>query len=269
MGSPSKTKTFLQEPIRDQLIARLRELGLTGYAARAYAALLSEPELSAGRICKATGIPDSKIYYALDELIQHHLVLVQRGNPSLYRPVGSKQAADSLKQEAEKGYEQRVKSIEALTEEIEPLLASHEDEQPIELAYIVKGKRNILAHMLRTIKGSKEDVLLMNSTRDLLDGVLPALEEARERGLRVRVAVYGEPEDLRSLRFSELKLSKCDCDLLIVDSRRLVTVTRAEAENGYAIITEDRNMIALSRSFYDNPTCCSLLQIRSSRLSKA
>ncbi len=269
MESPPSTKTSFQEPVRDQLITRLRELGLTGYAARAYAALLSEPELSAGRICKETGIPDSKIYYALEELIQHHLVLVQRGNPSLYRPVGSKQAADSLKHEAEVSHEQRVKSIEALAGEIEPLLASHEDEQPIELAYIVKGKRNILAHMLRTIKGAKEDVLLMNSNRDLLEGVLPSLEEARERGLRVRVAIYGVPGDFRNLRFSELKLSKCECDLLIVDSRRLVTVTRAEAENGYAIITEDRNMIALSRSFYENPTCCSLLQIRSSARSKA
>ncbi len=269
MRSPLKTKTTLQEPIKDQLITRLRELGLTGYAAKAYATLLSEPELSAGRICKETGIPDSKIYYALDELVKHHLVLVQRGNPSLYRPVGSKQAAESLKREAEENYGQSVKRIEALAEEIEPLLASHEDEQPIELAYIVKGRRNILAHMLRTIAGAKGDILVMNSTRDLLEGVLPALEEARERGLKVRVAVYGDPAELKDLRFSELKLSKCDCDLLIADSRRLVTVSRAEAENGYAIITEDRNMISLSRSFYDNPTCCSLLQIRSSRLSKA
>ncbi len=268
MGPPSNTKTSLQEPIKSQLITRLRELGLTGYAAKAYATLLTEPELSAGRICKATGIPDSKIYYALDELIKHHLVLVQRGNPSLYRPVSSKQASDSMKREAEENYGERVRSIEAVAREIEPLLASHEDEQPIELAYIVKGKRNILAHMLRTISGAKEDVLIMNSSRDLLEGVLPALQEAHERGLKVRVAVYGAPGELKNLRFSELKLSKCDCDLLIADSKRLVTITRADAENGYAIITGDRNMISLSRSFYDNPTCCSLLQIRSPRLSK-
>lgn len=268
MAPLPKTKTTLQEPIKDQVITRLRELGLTGYAAKAYATLLSEPELSAGRICKETGIPDSKIYYALDELIKHHLVLVQRGNPSLYRPVGSKQAAESLKREAEENYDQSVKRIEALANDIEPLLATHDDEHPVELAYIVKGKRNILAHMVQTIGGAKEDILVMNSSRDLLEGVLPSLEQARERGLKVRVAVYGDPSELRSLRFSELKLSKCDCDLLIADSKRLVTVTRANAENGYAIITEDRNMISLSWSFYDNPTCCSLLQIRSPRLAK-
>ncbi len=262
-------KTALQEPIKAQLLSRLRELGLSGYAAKAYLTLLVEPDLSAGGICKETGTPDSKIYYALEELVRRHLVLVQRGNPSLYRPVDAKQAMESLKQEAEQAFNQNLRGIETLAREIEPLLSSQAEEQEIELAYIVKGKRNILAHMIRTIEAAKEEVLVMNSGESLLEGLLPALQGARERGLRVKVAVYGDPGEVRKLRFSELKQSKCDCNVLITDSRRLVTISRPEAENGYAIITEDPNMISLSRSYYDNPTCCSLLQIRSSRLSKA
>lgn len=268
MESQQKAKTPLEEPLREQLLTRLRELELTGYAARAYASLLRKPDTSAGSICKETGIPDSKIYYALEELSRRHLVVVQRGNPSLYRPVDAKTAAESLKREAEENYAQRVRSIDALAKEIGPMLDSRVDDQGIELAYIVKGKRNILAHMLRTIKGAEEEVLVMNSARDLLAGILPSLQEAHELGLRVKVAVYGDPSEVRRLKASELKLSKCDCNLLIADSRRLVTVARPEEENTYAIITEDPNMIALSKSFYDNPTCCSLLQIRSSRPSK-
>ncbi len=269
MASAQKNKTSLQEPIREQLLSRLRELGLSGYAAKAYLTLLVEPDLSAGSICKETGIPDSKIYYALEELARRHLVLVQRGNPSLYRPVDAKQAVESLKQEAEEAFNRRVRGIETLAREIEPLLSSQSEEQGIELAYIVKGKRNILAHMVRTIEAAREELLVMNSSRGLLERLLPALQGAHERGIRVKIAVYGDPGEVRMLRFSELKLSKCDCNLLIADSRRLLTISRPEAENGYAIITEDPNMISLSRSFYDNPTCCSLLQIRSSRLSKA
>ena len=269
MAIAQRHRTSLQEPIKEQLLSRLRELGLSGYAAKAYLTLLVEPDLSAGSICRETGIPDSKIYYALEELARRHLVIVQRGNPSLYRPVDVKQAVESLKQEAEEVFNRSLQGIEVLGREIEPLLSSQAEYQEIEIAYIVRGKRNILAHMVRTIEAAREEVLVMSSGRGLLEGLLPALQGAHERGLRVKVAVYGDPKEVGRLRFSELKLSKCDCNLLITDSKRLVTTSRPEAENGYAIITEDPNMISLSRSFYDNPTCCSLLQIRSSRLSKA
>ena len=269
MQPTERARATLREPVRERLLARLRELGLTGYAAKAYLALLNEPNVSAGRICKETGIPDSKIYYALEELVRHHLVVVQQGNPSLYRPVDAKQTVDSLKREAEENFSHKVRSIETFAKEIGPLLASHGEERGIELAYIVKGKRNILTHMIRTIEAAEQDVLLMNSSRELLEGVLPSLQDAQKRRLKVRVAVYGDPSEVRNLRFTEAKLSNCDCNVLIADSKRLVTVARHEDENAYAIITEDPNMIALSRSFYDNPTCCSLVQIRSSSRSKA
>src|SRR6266849_6056691 len=123
MAAAQKHKTPLQEPIKEQLLSRLRELGLSGYAAKAYLTLLVEPNLSAGSICKETGIPDSKIYYALEELARRHLVIVQRGNPSLYRPVDAKQAVESLKREAEEVFNRSLRGIETLAKEIEPLLS--------------------------------------------------------------------------------------------------------------------------------------------------
>lgn len=256
METVQKRSTTLQESVRERLLTRFRELGLTGYAAKAYLTLLTEPGISAGTICKETGIPDSKIYYALDELVRHHLVVMQRGNPSYYRPVDAKQTVENLKREAQEDFSRRVKGIEALTREIEPLLASHESEKSVELAYIIKGKRNVLSQMMRTIEAADSEVLLMNSGRDLLDGLLPALREARRRGLKVRIAIYGDLSAMRNFRFTELKLSKCDCNILITDSRRLVTVTRHYGEIAYAIVTDDPNIISVSRSFYKNPACC-------------
>ncbi len=259
----------LEGELRERLLARLRDVGLTGYAAKAYLALIVEPGVSAGDICKATGIPDSKVYYALEDLVRRHIVIAQHGNPSLFRPVDAGQIAESLKREAQEAFDHEVRVIEELVKEITPLLASQEGAQEVELAYIVKGRRNILAHMIRTIESAENEILMMNSGKELLEGLLPALQKAQERGLKVRVAVYGDSGGVRKMGFTELKVSNCNCNLLIADSKLLMTVARQEEENAYAIITGDRNMISLSRSYYDNPACCSLIQIRSSARSRA
>ena len=51
--------------VEETIAAKLRELGLSSYAARSLVALLGNAPLSAGKICKVTGIPDSKIYLSL------------------------------------------------------------------------------------------------------------------------------------------------------------------------------------------------------------
>ena len=52
--------------LKDSIATKLRELGLSSFAARALVSLLDNSPQSAGSICNATGIPDSKIYYALE-----------------------------------------------------------------------------------------------------------------------------------------------------------------------------------------------------------
>ena len=52
-----------------EIAATLRDLGLTGYAADALCALVRLPEATAGDLVTKTGIPDSKIYYALEDLV--------------------------------------------------------------------------------------------------------------------------------------------------------------------------------------------------------
>lgn len=206
-----------------------------------------------------TGIPDSKIYYALEELSGHHLIVVQRGNPSLYRPEDAHQVAENLRAEAKEEFDRRVRSIEDLARTVEPFLYAREDEGAIELAYIVKGTRNILSRMAREIEAAREEVLAIISSHELLEGLLPSLKTAQGRGVDVKLAVFGDKSSLRSLKFSEVKLSVCDCNILITDYRRLVTVSHHGDENAYAIISDDPNMIAMSRSYYESPTCCSVV----------
>jgi len=78
----------MQETIaRDRIVSRLKELELSTHEALAYLTLLTHSNTTASILCKETGIPDSKIYYALDGLSKKGLLTVQKGNPHIYLPV--------------------------------------------------------------------------------------------------------------------------------------------------------------------------------------
>src|SRR2546427_3248277 len=77
---------------KGEIAATLRELGLSGYAADAFCALVRLPQATAGDLVAKTGILDSKIYYALDELAEKGLVAVQAGEPQT-DPAGAPEEA--------------------------------------------------------------------------------------------------------------------------------------------------------------------------------
>ena len=55
------------------LLEKLKALGLTGYEAKSYIALMEKSELKAIEVSKIGGIPRSKIYEAMDNLLQKGL----------------------------------------------------------------------------------------------------------------------------------------------------------------------------------------------------
>src|SRR2546428_4066850 len=84
----ARANVLLEEaakPSLGEIGATLRDLGLGGYAADTFCALVRVPQATAGDLVLKTGIPDSKIYYALDELAEKGLIEVQAGEPKTYR----------------------------------------------------------------------------------------------------------------------------------------------------------------------------------------
>src|SRR2546425_6044072 len=84
----ARANILLEEAARpslEEVAATLRDLGMGGYAADAFCALVRVPQAMAGDLVLKTGIPDSKIYYALDELADKGLIEVQAGEPKTYR----------------------------------------------------------------------------------------------------------------------------------------------------------------------------------------
>jgi len=243
--------------VTESLAAKLRELGLSSLAARALVSLLVNSPQTAGSICKATGIQDSKVYYALEELDRAKLVESQRGTPTLHKAVRFDQMISNMIRAEKDEHQRRLQLVESFRKQAEPLAKAQSEPAEVELAYVVKGKRNITERMVAAIEQSRRELILLVSDGQLLKAISSALMQAKKRRIKVGVALAPGLKNGDNVNLlGEVRTLKCECDILIVDSEKLVTASHMDQEDAYAIVTSDKGMIRMSREYFDNPNCC-------------
>src|SRR5437870_9600335 len=123
----ARANVLLEEAARpslEEIAATLRQLGMGGYAADAFCALVRMTQANAGDLVVKTGIPDSKIYYALDELAEKGLIEVQAGKPKTYRVVPPKEVEIRVRRIVDADYERRRAATTRLGGLLEPLRAA-------------------------------------------------------------------------------------------------------------------------------------------------
>ena len=245
-----------QNSLRQTLVTRLAELGVTSYPAKVLSALLENPGIAAGQLCKLTGIPDSKIYKALDDLERKwKLIEVRKGNPSIYRALKPDQIVDGLRKTAEIEYVEKLGTLESVRKTIIPLARKAAEPDELEIAYVVKGKHNVAQRLRNAIDESRKQVLLLTYDKDILGTVLPAILQAKKRRVQVRQAVAPDLAEEAEAAGSVKELI-CSTNLLLVDDSKLITISNWDSDKCHAIVSDDPVMIAMAREYYDNPNCC-------------
>lgn len=248
---------------RDQLISRLKELELPTQEAVIYLTLLTHPRMTAGALCSETGIPDSKIYYALDALSKKGMLLVQRGNPNTYAPVQPREAVANLKQQLTESLNEKIRGADALVDMLTPLYENVEKPGEMEVAYIIRGQKNIINRMKTLVETARKEVTIFIAYPEVLKGLKESLVEAKERRrVKLNIAITREVlEKANCSGLGEIRLLSCSIDksisslgMLISDMKTLLTVSDWGEET--AMLTQDPNLIRITRDYYDSPTCC-------------
>jgi sugar-specific transcriptional regulator TrmB len=244
---------------RDRIVSRLKELGVATHEALAYVSLLAHPNMSAGVLCKETGIPDSKIYYALDGLSKKGMLIVQKGNPNVYMPTPPKDAIANLKNQLSESFHEKIKEADALADMLMPMYENAERSEELEIAYIIRGQRNIINRMKALIKTARKEITIFIAYpevfRELKDSLLEAKEERRVKlniAMTQGVLEKGDCPDL-----GETRLLCCSVDslgMLISDMKTLLTVS--DWMDGAALLTQDQNLIMVAKDYFDSPSCC-------------
>ena len=78
--------------MQDPEIARLVDLGLTGYEASAYVALIRRGDATASEVARIASLPRQRIYDVLDGLVAQGFATVKPGRPAQYTAAAPEEA---------------------------------------------------------------------------------------------------------------------------------------------------------------------------------
>ncbi|MBX8637518.1 MAG: hypothetical protein KIY11_04060 [Thermoplasmata archaeon] len=247
--------------VRERAVSGLRELGLSSYAAKAFVTILERQPVSAGGICEINGTPDSKIYYALKELEDRELVMAQHGTPSVYMISNAPRLLHGLEQGIQAEHRRRMETLHELERSMETLADRRKMNalSSVEIAYVVKGFRGVVDMMKESVAEARKEIVLMAADERLVRTLIESLREARDkRGVNVDIAFGGKlakSAEFRDWR-NHAKALICNCNVIIADSRKLVTAELDDQENQYGIVTRNQSMIELMMRSFENPRCC-------------
>ncbi len=254
----TRANVLLQEslgPSLERIRGTLRDLGVSGYASEAFCALVGMAGATASDLVRTTGIADSKIYYALDELAEKGLVEIQDGKPRTYRVVPPREVELRLARIVEEEYERRRAATARLVSLLEPLRAAAKS--PVsDVAYIVKGLPNVLERARALIQSARKEIVLLASDEASFRKVEPDLLKAVRRRIRLKLAVPEIPLDRELGKAAEIRSIVCDCWLLVVDGQQVLTMSRTSDRDAYGITSTDGTLVRLGLEYWESPRCC-------------
>ncbi len=99
----------------------LQGLGLNESEAKAYATLSVAGPMKAGSVSKESGVPQSKIYWVLEDLIEKQLVEVCEGTPKEYKAVAPEVALRRLLEEREKSMASARVGLREVSQYLKPV----------------------------------------------------------------------------------------------------------------------------------------------------
>jgi len=251
VGKPS------YEVLKENVRSALKALGLTSSAASAFLTLITRPSASATTICNEAGIPDSKVYYALEELQSKGMITVQHGTPNLYKAVSPKEALSRLKDQLTQDHDEKLHRADDVVQMLETLHLRAQGSDEVELAYIIKGTGNVLEKMKNLIQDAKREIVALICSPKILQDIREPLLKADARGVSVGLAIpSSQIKKTRIKELQQVRHLRCECCILAVDQRILLTVSNWNSRDMHAMMTQDRSLITMALQNFTNPACC-------------
>jgi sugar-specific transcriptional regulator TrmB len=184
------------------------------------------------------------------------MLIVQKGTPNIYRPVAPDEAIANLKRILTEKIEEKLKEADVLVDVLKPIYDSAEKPEELEIAYILRGQKNILNRMKALVESARKEVTAFVMHPAVFQALKESLVEAREkRKVKLNIAVTKDVFDDSDLSgLGEVRLLCCSVGVIISDMKTLLTLSDWADET--ASLTQDQNLIQVARNYYDNPKCC-------------
>jgi sugar-specific transcriptional regulator TrmB len=153
-------------------------LGLNALEQQAYAALLRNPAQTGYKLAQTLKKPVANIYKALESLLDKGAVLVEDGDPAVYRATPIKEMFDTLEGELRQQRKTALRKFAA------------RNPVPDERVYRL-GSREQTIQRARNIISSCKEILLLDIFPNLVAELSEEISAAAARGVNIAGLIYG------------------------------------------------------------------------------
>jgi sugar-specific transcriptional regulator TrmB len=207
--------------IDKSLISKMKEFGLNSYEIKIWSALLARGSATAGELAEISNVPRSRSYDILESLEKKGFVVSQFGKPIRYLAIEPAEAVNRVKASILKDAEENIQILEEIKtspilKELNQLYENGIGKiDPLEISGAIKTRKNVHDHLRFLISNSEDSIELMSTEAAIINKVnnlLFDLKKAKERGVKIRIAVPHTNENKESLKLlkdvAELKNAK-------------------------------------------------------------
>lgn len=229
----------------EEIISKLKEIGLNEYQSKVYFALLKKHPATGYEISKIANIPQARAYDTLKALESMHIVIASKIKPTTYTPIKPK--------ELTKRYKRKIESTIDFLDKKLPDIKLENYTEPI---LSISGKSKIIEKSIELIKAAKRTIhigLFANDFKFLEQHLLDAYND----GVDVKIVKYdrficnfGRAFDHFGIPFLEHYKSNKFIFLSIDDQESLFGVTENQKNEIPEIIwSKNQEITFLIKSF--------------------
>jgi len=231
--------------IDERLVDTIKEhFDLNSYEAKVWVALLGRGITSAGELAELTSVPRSRTYDILESLERKGLVIMRLGKPIKYISINPTEVIDKLKKRVDLELNDRLKRIDEVKENPiwEEVMGLYENGvkkiDPTQISGAIRGRHHLHDRFEELFAEAKEEILLTTSGIEMnriIEYHYPALRAAKERGVKILIAVTKEGLTEKNLKLSkelgEIKeLKGFDTRFVITDGNEIVFMLTSDQE---------------------------------------
>ncbi len=226
------------------IMNNMKRLGFSEYESKAYLALLKEYPLNGYTLAKNSGIPRSRIYEVLKNLINKQLVLEEEeGKNKFYYPVDPDIFIKRLKSDFDGIFENISRFAKDVYEE------KKEDDRLV----VIKGRTNIIDFLKLLIKGAEKRIALSIWDEEISE-LRDDLKKAIKKGVMLRGIYFGENNTFQELvphrRIKRYMAEKKERYIsIIIDGTHTISGIASRGESSKVTWTREEGFIEISEDY--------------------
>ena len=184
--------------VKEEFLSRLRKIfDLNLYEVKVWTALLSRGTSTAGELSSISDVPRSRTYDILESLEKKGFIVMKLGKPIKFVALKPEEVIERVKKNLVIGAREKSKRLEKLKgDEVLGELNGLFTEgikfvEPSDLSGSLKGRQNIYNHLDMLVREAQSTITLVTTEDGLnrkLEILLPSLEKAKKRGVKIRIA---------------------------------------------------------------------------------